>query len=366
MKYIVYITKNIINQKIYVGVHGTNDPLGWDYYLGDGSYSNKPSSYMHKQTPFHAAIRKYGVKNFRRTTLAIFDTVQEALNLEASIVNEKFIRLKTTYNVVVGGGKPPVLNKITYQYDLDGNFVKEWTSVKEASDFLKISASDISSAVYTCKNYGGYYWTRTKFEKLDLDDFVRIDYRTSIGVFNKNKELLNRFESVVDAAKFYDFDPRAISNAIFEKCSLFGLYFIPDRISESDFFSAMNNRNIVVKTAIHKYNATTGEFIESFDSVVDAKVSCGLKSHSRIITAAKNGKKSGGFRWSYDKVDNVLKRNVSKTSKKPIKIGQFSNDQLIRIWNIDECRKQYPNCIKVCRGARKQAYGYSWKYIYDN
>ena len=93
----------------------------------------------------------------------------------------------------------------------------------------------------------------------------------------------------------------------------------------------MNNRNIVVKTAIHKYNATTGEFIESFDSVVDAKVSCGLKSHSRIITAAKNGKKSGGFRWSYDKVDNVLKRNVSKTSKKPIKIGQFSNDQLIRI-----------------------------------
>ena len=80
---------------------------------------------MHKQTPFHAAIRKYGVKNFRRTTLAIFDTVQEALNLEASIVNEKFIRLKTTYNVVVGGGKPPVLNKITYQYDLDGNFVKE-------------------------------------------------------------------------------------------------------------------------------------------------------------------------------------------------------------------------------------------------
>lgn len=366
MKYIVYLTKNIVNQKIYIGVHGTTDPMGWDYYLGDGSYSNKPSSYMHKQTPFHAALRKYGVKNFRRSVLAIFDTEQEALELEAAIVNEKFIRLKTTYNIVVGGGKPPVLNKVTYQYDLEGNFIKEWNSVKEASDYHCISASDISHAIYTCKNYGGYYWTRTRFEKLNLDEFIRIDYKTSVGVFNKNRQLLNRFNSLVEAGKFYDFDPKAIANAIHDKCSLFGLYFIPNRISENDFFSAIENKNIVVKTPIYKYDATTGDFIESFDSVVEAKKACGLKSHSRIVTAAKNEKTSGGFRWSYDKVENILNNNVSKKSNKPLKIGQFKDGKLINIWNIDECRKQYPNCIKVCRGARNQAYGYNWQYIYDN
>lgn len=366
MKYIVYLTKNIINQKIYVGVHGTDNPYGWDYYLGDGSYANKPSSYMHKQTPFHAALRKYGVKNFKRTVLAIFDTEQEALNLESAIVNEKFIRLKTTYNIVLGGGKPPVLNKITYQYDLEGNFIKEWNSVKDAADYYKISASDISHAVYTSKNYGGYYWTRTKFEILDLNDFIRVDYKTSVGVFNKDRQLLNRFESLADAGRFYDFDPKAIANAIHDKCSLFELYFVPSRILESDFFSMIDDRNIVAKTPIYKYDLITGDFIESFNSVVDAKKACGLKSHSRIVSAAKNGKTSGGFRWSYDKVDNVLNQNVSRCSKKPTKIGQYINNKLIKVWNIDECRKQYPNCIKVCRGARNQAYGYGWQYIYDN
>lgn len=108
--------------------------------------------------------------------------------------------------------------------------------------------------------------------------------------------MLNRFESLAEAAKFYDFDKNAVSNAIYDKCSLFGLYFIPDRISESDFFAMIDNRNIVVKTPIYKYDSTTGDFIEAFESVADAKKSCGLKSHSRIVAAAKNSKISGGFR----------------------------------------------------------------------
>lgn len=32
MKYIVYLTTNIVNNKIYVGVHGTKDPTVFDGY----------------------------------------------------------------------------------------------------------------------------------------------------------------------------------------------------------------------------------------------------------------------------------------------------------------------------------------------
>jgi hypothetical protein len=36
MKYIVYLTTNLVNKKIYVGVHETETPYEFDGYLGDG------------------------------------------------------------------------------------------------------------------------------------------------------------------------------------------------------------------------------------------------------------------------------------------------------------------------------------------
>jgi hypothetical protein len=38
MKYIVYKTTNLINDKIYVGVHGTNPDI-FDGYIGGGMYN---------------------------------------------------------------------------------------------------------------------------------------------------------------------------------------------------------------------------------------------------------------------------------------------------------------------------------------
>lgn len=43
-KFIVYLTVNTQNNKIYIGVHKTN-PNIFDYYYGNGIYSNMPSTY---------------------------------------------------------------------------------------------------------------------------------------------------------------------------------------------------------------------------------------------------------------------------------------------------------------------------------
>lgn len=125
MKHIVYLTKNQVNNKIYIGVHQVEDVNIIDSYLGCGVLADSPKTYNKCETPFAAAVNKYGPQNFKRTTLKVFDDRKEALRLEAILVNEDFIKKSFNYNCVVGGGDPPVLSKKIYQYDLNGKFIKE-------------------------------------------------------------------------------------------------------------------------------------------------------------------------------------------------------------------------------------------------
>ena len=73
MKYIVYLTTNKINNKIYIGVHETENPDIFDGYLGCGANINKPSSYNKGKTHLHNAILKYGTSAFYRQTIKEFD-----------------------------------------------------------------------------------------------------------------------------------------------------------------------------------------------------------------------------------------------------------------------------------------------------
>lgn len=49
MKYIVYITINTKNNKLYIGVHSTEDPTLFDGYIGCGVNIFAPSTYKKGQ-----------------------------------------------------------------------------------------------------------------------------------------------------------------------------------------------------------------------------------------------------------------------------------------------------------------------------
>ena len=142
-KSIVYLTINIKNHKIYIGVHDTDHPYEFDGYLGCGVSINK--KLLHPKTPFEYAVKKYGYASFKRITLFVYDNRDEALQMERFIVNEEFIARSDTYNIALGGGNPPRTDKIVYQYDLNGLFIKKYNSITEASKILKIKSSDIIS-----------------------------------------------------------------------------------------------------------------------------------------------------------------------------------------------------------------------------
>ena len=91
MKYIVYLTINLVNSKVYIGMHKTKDSNRFDGYLGNGTWSNRPSTYMRPKTAFQFAVKKYGIKNFKRITLYTFDTIEEAIKKLNELVTESFI-----------------------------------------------------------------------------------------------------------------------------------------------------------------------------------------------------------------------------------------------------------------------------------
>lgn len=86
--HIVYQITNTINNMIYVGAHSTD--ILEDGYMGSG----------HRLS---LAIEKYGIENFKKIILHIFDTPHEMFSKEAEIVNSDFLKRDNVYNIVEGG-----------------------------------------------------------------------------------------------------------------------------------------------------------------------------------------------------------------------------------------------------------------------
>ena len=99
-KYIVYKTTNLINNKIYIGVHRTNTDTD-DGYIGCGL--SKTHANRFKKYAFHKAVKKYGASNFIRETLFEFDDSEsgklKAYKKEAELVNRDFLKRKDVYNM---------------------------------------------------------------------------------------------------------------------------------------------------------------------------------------------------------------------------------------------------------------------------
>ena len=199
LKYIFYITVNSINGKFYFGVHRTN-PQVFDGYIGCGIARQSQATL---DIAFHRAVKKYGYDNFKRTTIKVFDTKEEAYEFEKLIVTPTLLKSKQCYNTTIGGigGGNEIQKKTVYQFDLNGNFIRSYKSVRDAAMTVSPDNQDtIRASIKNCclgTSYSscGFFWSYYK-------EFIKKeDYQNNI---NRRKNKIAQYTLSGKFLRYYD------------------------------------------------------------------------------------------------------------------------------------------------------------------
>lgn len=166
MYYTVYKITNKINNKEYIGAHQTHN-------LDDG--------YMGSGIALKHAYKKYGRDNFQKEIIHICESANHMFSLEASLVNNEYIKRDDTYNLMVGGcgaqagelnpfyGKSHTLasiekNKQTQRDSYQKGYVNPWKGKKHSQE-QKDYWSSIRKGTRTAENnafYGKTHSIETK------------------------------------------------------------------------------------------------------------------------------------------------------------------------------------------------------------
>jgi len=90
-------------------------------------------------------------------------------------------------------------NKPILQYDLEGNFIQEWSSITEASIFLCIPHSCISACCLKRQNQTKKYIWRYKDNPLSSDfKLPKRKFKKTIYQYDLNKNLIKIWDCISD------------------------------------------------------------------------------------------------------------------------------------------------------------------------
>lgn len=361
MKYIVYLTTNLKSKinginRIYVGVHSTENPEIFDGYIGCGVKVQQASSYMYPKSAFQYAVKKYGVDAFRREVLYIFDNEEDAYKKESEIVTEDFIKQDHVYNMVVGGMLEDRYLPL-YQFDLDGNLVKKWDNSKDAYEFYSLPRRKFDSPKRNKSIFMGYYWSTNP--QIDINEYSKKTLNNPTYLYSKNGKLLKEFDSQTECAKYISYDNGELSRAIKNQTLVKKEYYVSNRLI--DEFKP-KSRNNYIDRVYYVYNVN-GEFISECKGKELMKI---IDLHSwdkvnHIFTKNNNWYKD--FYVSFEPVEKVPNKKVGNGIGIDVydKYGTF----IEHINTIKETREKYnipSSKMKNIQYGNKYFGNYIFKY----
>jgi len=134
--YLVYQVTNLINEKIYIGIHITENVE--DGYMGSGRRVRK-------------AIKRHGLINFKKEILFDFDNPEDMVAKEIELVDRTFIARKDVYNIQIGGNGWNSFDTVTVK-DSSGNCFRVH---KTDSRWMNGELKSVSEGLVTAKDISG-------------------------------------------------------------------------------------------------------------------------------------------------------------------------------------------------------------------
>ena len=243
MKYIVYLTTNKKSKingqyRIYIGVHGTENPEIFDGYIGCGVKIQQPSTFKYPKSAFQYAVKKYGVEAFERTTLFIFDCEEDAYKKEAELVTQEFINLDYTYNSVLGG-QFEERNTPLYQFDIKGNLVKKWKNSREAGDFYGYPITRFQGPKVNKCLFLDSYWSTT--DSINITEYSNKPLTNYTYLYSKEGKLIAEFESQTKCAEYIGYDKGELRRAIKSQTLIKKQYYVSNTIVDEFIPKPRNN-----------------------------------------------------------------------------------------------------------------------------
>lgn len=283
--YYLYKTRNIVNNKEYIGIHKTNNLR--DGYIGCGIKSYKSAQQKYNQgvtTHFINGVLKHGYDSFIKEVLYHFNSYEEALEMEKHLVTENYIRRKDTYNLKIGGGASGANLKQTNYYELtdfNGITYKGWAVM----DFCEEKNLDYTSILKllrgVSKTSQGYYIkdkgfyprkilifnleTEDKFETFDLNKWCKDNLPKAIVKTTKSNYLvkvLNKKWAIYDNKYWvcYEDEYKGYIDIDLSKVSNFFVYEVKYK---NEIFEFDNVSDFIIEKSLNKgyfYSMLKGNF----------------------------------------------------------------------------------------------------------
>jgi len=221
---------------VYKYVSPTNKPyIGQTYNEKERRQKFNNVNVAYGGTKIDNARRKYGPENFKYEVLYTIETddkevLMDELNAMEEYYIDKFDSIENGYNILRGGScyheyiytkevKEKIGNaaaKAIIQYDLEGNFIKDWKSASEAGRVLGIQSALISKCCNRvtkhCRNFIFRFIGDTV---LDSEKNPPLNKTKNLKVVQiVNGEVINEWKSTTAASKDLGIERHKLSNLL--------------------------------------------------------------------------------------------------------------------------------------------------------
>lgn len=212
----IYIIQNKLNDKVYIG-QSIHIYTRWKEHVS-ASFNKNSADY---NFPIHKAIRKYGVNNFTFRILELCCRPQ--LDYKEIFWIKQYNATQTGYNISKGGQDRSYNGRKVNLYDLQGNYVKSYGSIKECAEALSVSYGTVYQVIQgkrkSCKNYQIKYADKTKkIEKYQNNQGGKIP----INQYTKDGYFIKTWESATAAARALNLDASTITKCVKGKLKTHG------------------------------------------------------------------------------------------------------------------------------------------------